>query len=31
MKLFILKVQIWWAIKVIERKVFLAKRVGDLG
>ena len=31
MKKYILKVQIWLAVKRIERKVFLAKRAGDKG
>ena len=31
MKTLILKIQIAWAIRKIERQIFLAKRIGDLG
>ena len=31
MKTLILKIQIAWAIRKIERKIFLTKRIGDLG
>ena len=31
MKKFLLEISIWLAVKKLERQVYLAKRVGDIG